>query len=77
MDKEYEMRMEREIYRLMLDIIDNGDIVEDMTDATARKRILHVKTVLHRMLDANAFDENNLPDYSTWKTIVNVSNGEE
>jgi|TARA_B100000902_G_C27213383_1_gene865633 hypothetical protein len=56
MNKEkYERDMEREIYRSMLDMIDNGDIVEDMTDAAARKRILHVKTVLHRMLDANAF----------------------
>ena len=64
MNKErYEMEMEREIYRSMLDMIDNGDIVEDMTDAATRKRILHVKTVLHRMLDANAF--------------LSVTNGEE
>tara|TARA_R100000908_G_C3746090_1_gene141390 strand:- start:479 stop:670 length:192 start_codon:yes stop_codon:yes gene_type:complete len=56
MNKEkYETEMEREIYKSMLDMIHNGDIVEDMTDAAARKRILHVKTVLHRMLDANAF----------------------
>jgi len=55
MSKEYEMEMEREIYRSMLDMIDNGDIVEDIEDVATRKRILHVKTILHRMLDANAF----------------------
>tara|TARA_R100001443_G_scaffold32966_1_gene46956 strand:- start:136 stop:327 length:192 start_codon:yes stop_codon:yes gene_type:complete len=63
MNKEYEYEMEREIYRSMLDLIDNGDIVEDIEDAATRKRILHVKTVLHRMLDANAF--------------ISVINGEE
>ena len=55
MSKEYEKEMEREIYRSMLDMIDNGDIVEDIEDVATRKRILHVKTILHRMLDANAF----------------------
>ena len=55
MSKEYEKEMEREIYRSMLDMIDNGDIVEDIEDAATRRRILHVKTILHRMLDANAF----------------------
>jgi len=63
MSKEYEMEMEREIYRSMLDMIDNGDIVEDIEDVATRKRILHVKTILHRMLDANAF--------------MSVSSGEE
>jgi len=64
MNKErYEMEMEREIYRSMLDMIDNGDIVEDITDVATRKRILHVKTVLHSMLNANAF--------------MSVTNGEE
>ena len=63
MNKEYEYEMEREIYRSMLDMIDNGDIVEDIEDAATRKRILHVKTILHRMLDANAF--------------MSVTNGEE
>lgn len=64
MSKEYEYEMEREIYRSMLDMIDNGDIVESFYyDAATRKRILHVKTVLHRMLDANAF--------------MSVTNGEE
>ena len=63
MNKEYEMEMEREIYRSMLDMIDNGDIVEDIEDVATRKRILHVKTILHRMLDANAF--------------MSVSSGEE
>jgi hypothetical protein len=62
-----EMDMEREIYRSMLDMIDNGDIVEDMVDAATRKRILHVKTVLHRMLDANYVE----------KAFLNLSNGEE
>ena len=57
MSKEYEMEMEREIYRSMLDMIDNGDIVEDIEDAATRRRILHVKTILHRMLDANAYGE--------------------
>ncbi len=56
MNKEkYETEMEREIYKSMLDMIHNGDIVEDIRDAVVRKRILHVKTVLHRMLDANYF----------------------
>ena len=56
MNKEkYEMEMEREIYRSMLDMIDNGDIVEDISNEGMKKRVLHVKTVLHRMLDANAF----------------------
>ncbi len=57
MSKEYEKEMEREIYRSMLDMIDNGDIVEDIEDAATRRRILHVKTILHRMLDANAYGE--------------------
>jgi len=63
MNKEYEMEMEREIYRSMLDMIDNGDIVEDIEDALVRKRILAVKTKIHLMLDANAF--------------MSVTNGEE
>ena len=57
MSKEYEKEMEREIYRSMLDMIDNGHIVEDIEDAATRRRILHVKTILHRMLDANAYGE--------------------
>ena len=54
MSKKYEMEMEREIYHQMLDIIENGDIVEDIEDALVRKRILSVKTKIHLMLDANA-----------------------
>jgi len=60
----YEIEMEREIYHQMLDIIANGDIVEDIEDAAARKRILHVKTILRRMLDANAFHESGLDHLS-------------
>ena len=39
----------------MLDIIANGDIVEDIEDELVRKRILTIKTKIHLMLDANAF----------------------
>lgn len=55
MNKEYEYEMEREIYHQMLDIIANGDIVEDIEDELVRKRILTIKTKIHLMLDANAF----------------------
>ena len=54
-NEEYERKMEREIYRSMLDSIDNGDIVEDIEDELVRKRILLVKLYIHTMLDANAF----------------------
>ena len=36
-NEEYERKMEREIYRSMLDSIDNGDIVEDIEDELVRK----------------------------------------
>ena len=71
MSKEYEYEMEREIYRSMLDMIDNGDIVEDIEDAATRKRILHIKCVLHAVLDANAFS------MSAWGCTDEISNGEE